>query len=909
MFPLTDSHESRRLKFDTAVCPKIVDEFFGEDSERAQEEDEAELSGKELSQGGDAVGFLSDLRSGAGDFYETVLHNIMIYMCEQDIDVNEERCVEFGEAAKDYAGHCVIPDSSPCDATLTSRSEEDVGSGTCERASNCYWDVPVEGETRESRYTDKEALDNEEYLIGASMDSYIGKTAKYLVVGVVLAVLNILIWTIFTIGRCCCCCLHSVCFCRCCSWKPKEEGYNTGCQVRFPIFMYIAFLAAIVGSAGVAFVGDKDVGKAFDSLFDNSRAGLSDMQSFLGKANTPMQAIGGLVDDAADASIDILDGTDYVEYGMSNVILRINDFATVVYADGITKAGATDQIDTTLSSLGDVETEVVDSVREILDTLRASLVDGKDDMATALADASDKIVKLNTTVDGFFTDINDLDEQVEDIAPIRQLGILSTFAISLVCVAFGFLGVLSYWTPCKWDDILIYLMNLTWFFGSIIVTLSFILAGITIFLSVFWNDTCHWLDIVVQDFEPYVGSAASVGLNACFNNTPLVDAFNLTSKVDFQDTINSTLAEIENTDLDAQFEGVAAPLEEINDMIKGILTADEFQTVVNSLDAMTNYENGPADCSINGEGAISTNDCNDAKAVCNFNVNGAFVVDDWEGDDSTELVQLDLFQEPWSLVENILGAGATAQWFSKTSLAADINVARAGSETGVQYMARVFQDTAGICGGDFCGAASLGDPCNTGADCSFLCTTIEDTIQTVWAEIVDARALVGDMLIDLGVEYFDDSGSEPVFCPSGTSTPTLTCPTAAFQTAGNARTVKQELYNFQANITATTNDIVNIANSAVGDIMDQVTIFLCNMECGFVADLYNNVHNDLCGTLLGGVLQISAGFWFLALFMFLNSALGALLVVRMRGISKADYEERDEGSGVEMKGVSLDLYN
>lgn len=214
------------------VCPKIIDEFFGEDSERAQEEDEDELSGKELSQGGDAVDFLSDLRSGAGDFYETVLHNIMIYMCEQDIDVNEERCVEFGEAAKDYAGHCVIPDSSPCDATLTSRSEEDVGSGTCERASNCYWDVPVEGETRERRYTDKEALDNEEYLIGASMDSYIGKTAKYLVVGVVLAVLNILIWTIFTIGRCCCCCLHSVCFCRCCSWKPKEEVRKNYCEER-----------------------------------------------------------------------------------------------------------------------------------------------------------------------------------------------------------------------------------------------------------------------------------------------------------------------------------------------------------------------------------------------------------------------------------------------------------------------------------------------------------------------------------------------------------------------------------------------------------------------------------------------------------------------------------------------------
>ena len=91
--------------------------------------------------------------------------------------------------------------------------------------------------------------------------------------------------------------------------------------------------------------------------------------------------------------------------------------------------------------------------------------------------------------------------------------------------------------------------------------------------------------------------------------------------------------------------------------------------------------------------------------------------------------------------------------------------------------------------------------------------------------------------------------------------------------------------------------------------MDQVRLFLCNMNCGFVGDVYNNIHNDLCTTLLGGVLQISAGLWFLSLFLFLTSALGAMLVVRLRGISTSEFEERDPSGAVEMKGVSLDLYN
>jgi len=143
-------------------------------------------------------------------------------------------------------------------------------------------------------------------------------------------------------------------------------------------------------------------------------------------------------------------------------------------------------------------------------------------------------------------EIDSLDDKVEENKAIRMGAILAVFGLSIFCIFFGFLGVISYWTPCKWDDILIYLMNVTWFLGSIIVTFAWILAGITAFIAVFFNDSCNFLDIVVEDFEPYVGSAASVGLNACFNNTPLVIAFNLTKRVAFQKQIDDQLGAINN---------------------------------------------------------------------------------------------------------------------------------------------------------------------------------------------------------------------------------------------------------------------------------------------------------------------------------------------------------------------------
>jgi len=819
-----------------------------------------------LSQGAEGAERLSDFRGGEGSFYGDVLNNIMIYVCEQD-DSNKDRCVPEGEAAKGGDGKCITPPGSPCD-----------GVTLCERTSNCYWPPASHFEERVPRYTQQEADDNEDFLLGIDQDSYAFSVAKYIAFALILAILNILIWGIFFIGRCCCCCLHNTCFCRCCSHKPKEEGYNLGCQVRLPIFVYLFFLACIVGSAAVAMVGNGDLGKALNDLFDHSREGLGDLQQFLGNANNPMVEIGNLVDGAADDSLTILGGTDYVEYGMTNVKNRLEAFTTV-YEGGIKKAGAEQQVTDTLSNLDAQIDPIVADIRTVLDSLEQSLVEGKESLKEAIGDASDQIVDLNSTVNDMFDDVNDLDQKVEDARLIRGAGVLGIFAVAFLCVIFGFLGVISYWTPCKWDDILIYLLNLTWFFGSLVVTFSWILAGITLFLAVFWNDACHWLDIVVEDFEPYLGETAAVGMNACFNNTPLVEAFNLTSQVDFQEVVDAQIAEINSTDIAGQFTTVSEPLTEINDLVKGITTSTEFNELIEKLNTNTNLESSDTNC---GSG-LSPSDCNAAKLNCKFNVN-AFTK-----------AQLDAgeFSAPWDLITSTsvpTGTG-TAQWVDKVTLATGVSFARESSETGAEWVARIF-NAAGV-------DSVSGARCNSGATCNYICEPFETFIKYAYGNATQAKQWQDDMLIDLGVEY----PPYPAGCPAG-----KTCPTPAWTAAGNPRTIKQELLNYQNNITTTTNDIIGIANTAVGDIMDQVSLFLCNMNCGFVGELYNNVHGDMCVTLLGGVIQISAGFWLLAIFMFLNSALGSMLVVRLRGISTAQFEERDSGA-VEMKAVNLDLYN
>ena len=68
-------------------------------------------------------------------------------------------------------------------------------------------------------------------------------------------------------------------------------------------------------------------------------------------------------------------------------------------------------------------------------------------------------------------------------------------------------------------------------FGSLIGTFAFVLGGISITLAIGWSDMCAFMDIVTQDFSKYLGPQAGLGLNACFNNTPLMEAFNMTKQV------------------------------------------------------------------------------------------------------------------------------------------------------------------------------------------------------------------------------------------------------------------------------------------------------------------------------------------------------------------------------------------
>lgn len=821
---------------------------FGPDSADLYEEDKLNANSK----GSDATEFLSGLRDSSGTWYADALHNFMIYKCKE-IDGNKItdsmlklRCVDEADADKTWDDKCIVSSDYTCPA------------GKCETVANCWWEKAVEGESRGRRFTNEEFEDNEDWLMGANQDSYVVATAKYLIVGLVLALLNFFCWGCFTVFRCCCCCLANTCCCRCCSGKPRKDGYNLFFQVHIPIIFYLAFVVGIVACSALTYVGNEDVTIAIGDLFDHSKGGIKDTQAFVGAAATPMNNIGGLVSTASTDAQTILDGTGYVVDGMTDITDSLASFTTV-YAAGIAKAGAGDEVDGMNSQIDEAVGPMVETISEMLDTLRTSLVEGEEKLQDAIDNGVDALTKLNTTLGNGYDTIGETEESVEMYTNIRRAGVLVIFGIALVCVAFGLIGIFTYFTPCEGDDIFIHLMQATWLFGSIVVTLAWILGGVTMFAAVLWNDVCHILDIVVVDFEPYVPPAASDGLNACFQNTPLLEAYNLTSKLDFQDAINEKLAVIADMDVNAQFGALETPLMDINIMLKQITPT--LAGEVPNANKLTNNKNENSDAA--------------AASLCPFD----------------DVYVLEEYELPWDVQP-----GVSVAWNSES-------YDRSGSETAGQWAKRVYTKPTGICSvansasdplvcADGAGLSVFGSAeCVSGSDCA-KCDDVTDAIETVFTEFSEMIVMQRDMIQDLGI-----------------NNTAIIIPTAAFQADGNAYTIYEFIQIYKNSLDGTKNDLLGVVDSAIGGILVEINDFYCNMNCGFVAAVYDEVHNDLCATLLGGVLQISVAVWLLAIFMFFNATLGALLVVRMRGVSTEVAEENaSKDSTTDAKDVDLDLY-
>ena len=205
-----------------------------------------------------------------------------------DITIESVRCVpEYSiDAIKDWNNSCiVVAEDAVCPR------------GMCERSSNCYWNrLNISNSKQVKRSTrypiDSYGNNSHQLLYGFERSSYIGEIITYGIIGVVLAVFMLLVWSIYFIGRYCCCCLWTSCgLCVLCSPIPNDDGYYICRQWMFPSMLYIIAFFGIIISSSTAFIGNKDIDISITNSFQQCLGLVEDISLFLNSSATPLHNI------------------------------------------------------------------------------------------------------------------------------------------------------------------------------------------------------------------------------------------------------------------------------------------------------------------------------------------------------------------------------------------------------------------------------------------------------------------------------------------------------------------------------------------------------------------------------------------------------------------------------------------
>lgn len=756
-------------------------------------------------------------------FYQKIVNNVVMFLC--DVESASERCVENDSplAAKDWKGDCIVAADSLCP------------SGLCERTSNCYWNTVKDMKNRTTRFPAADYANAQEALYGVTRDSYAGNIALNGAIGVLVSVVLLILWLIFFVIRYTCCCLWGSCgwLCFLCSPIPKNR-YKTCSDKIVPILMYMIALVGVTAASCIAFLGNEEVSIGLSNAFLHADGLVDDLRSFLQRSRIPLTNINDIIDDAAlDAKL-IFDGTEYVTEDALRIVSSFRGFYSL-HSSGLNESNALPGFDSALTGFEQKVNPITVKVQSMLDTLELDLYDQADTIKGGITGAISQLDSFTNQSSDWQDTLYQNEGEEYGFRPTRRAIVMSIFFVSFLFGVFGLVAILL--SKSRSCSTFFHLLKITGFFSALLGSLALILASVLLSASFVLFDSCKILDIVTEDFEPFVGDSVAPGANACFNDTNLAVAFNVTDKVDFQQELDEGLAQIENVNITSSFELVLGPLADIQNLISSV--SDSALAALNQ--------------------ATSSNN-----TICPF----------------VDVYTKATIMEPWELSRT----NDITPYIIRGNFGNATSYERSGSEDSSAYLSRIY-NKAGVCKAgsscciqitptppSICSSNPL-DDCDYGDNCGYPCEALKVAIVEGHAALVSLYDREHRMTADLGV-----------ICPAD-----ALCPTNEFKANYSNLTLVAQVENFKTKISFTKDSLVALASTSVGQAMLEVEDFLCNMNVSFVAGRYTEMKDHICGKAFFGIEKLMWALFALGISLEIMAIVSHVLSVRLSGSRKDNY--------------------
>ncbi|CEG35967.1 Prominin [Plasmopara halstedii] len=485
---------------------------------------EADASAQANQVGASVRKAIKQLRGGTDKFYQDLITAVKITLCEQNLAKNKIRFVscDADNAYKDDNGD---PERLPVTSLTDDETVNAYNQGLCEVAPNCYWAEIVDGDTSRAKMYAYPDSTMDSTAATAKIKEWATGVIGFVIPGIVLGVLSLLTMVFFLICRCCCN--------RCGGRFPREEGYK--CMEKFlPLLFFLLFAIGVVVVSAAAFLYRGTMLVAVDDLFNATSGTLENGSEWIANIRTPLVEIAATVVDSADDIKVKLDGTDFIDTGLTDLTTKLEDFgdkystapkfpANCVPDPSKTNAEADGDPCYECKACTAIGTKAQDAATQVNKNAGPGSVQSAVDAQVSMANT------LITTVDNTQADVDGYDSQFQGYRDQLGYAIMALFALALVVIVVGFIGILFGLTPLK---LLANIMHIAYFFGFFALILVFIISAVVLAIGVVLGDACEVTAIFSSNWTVPLGDSAKA-VDACFQNQSLIDVFNLSDKLSF----------------------------------------------------------------------------------------------------------------------------------------------------------------------------------------------------------------------------------------------------------------------------------------------------------------------------------------------------------------------------------------
>ncbi|RHY82154.1 hypothetical protein DYB35_006376 [Aphanomyces astaci] len=445
-------------------------------------------SAKKFSQ--DALKFLTNLRGGDEVFYQHLITTMQIIMCDQS--VNSDGHAEAAEANAVWTGtdDLILPYhrfvSKDSKLALKNKTGSCIhvarpagvvatnyGRGLCEVKPNCYW-APIDETALTDRGPKYSTLQGPQPPDGAyrvtDAKAFLQTYAKGFGAVVVPSII-LLVLSVLSIL------LFILCRCCCnkCGGRNGKPGGDNCMEKFLPVLFYLLFAIAILVLAALSYVYYGIVTTSVSKIFDIVLALIDTITLWMASLLAPLKDIG-----------------DNVISSSANVCLK-----------------------------------------ETRTSIKSLLIGASDTIQGVVKMAFDTQDTLNTNIKANTQPVVDLQTQWNSNTAVTKYGIIALFALAIVVIVLGLLGILFGLTPLR---CLVVVMHLAYIVAFVAIIITFILSAVFLAISVLLGDICQVQTVISANWTIALGDDAKI-VDACFKNQSLVDVLHLSDQFAFADKI------------------------------------------------------------------------------------------------------------------------------------------------------------------------------------------------------------------------------------------------------------------------------------------------------------------------------------------------------------------------------------